>query len=588
MVSEVKWYHIPADEIISLLQSSLEGITQEEAANRLARNGYNEVEPKKEHGPVYKFLKQFASPLIYVLLAASVVTFFLKEYADMTVILAVVLANAIIGFIQEYKAERALESLAKMLVPEASVIRNGQRRTIPSRELVAGDIVLLEAGDRVSADLRVFYVKNLRVDESILTGESMAAEKIISPIEKENLPPADQKNMFFAGTLITQGLGRGIVVATAKDTEIGKISEFIRQSGEMSTPLVKKIARLGVTLSVVILLISMFTFIIGILREIPPVEIFLAAVSLAVAAIPEGLPAVITISLAMGIKAMASKNAIIRTMPAVETLGSATVICSDKTGTLTKNQMTVTEIYTFGKMYHVTGTGYIPEGNFILNDLRMDPTSDPALIETLNVGMLCNDASMVEDNGIAGDPTEGALLIAGLKAGRFHMPRLDVIPFQSETRYMATLHMDADGNKIIYVKGSPEKIVKLCKYESGAGQSGTGMLDADRVHRAAEELAAKGLRIIGMAYKKVGADVDHIESEDIQNLVFVGLQGMIDPPREEVMHAIEKCKTAGIRVIMITGDHLKTAQSIAAQLGIETKGALAGSCLLYTSPSPRD
>lgn len=573
MVTEVKWYHIPADEIISLLQSSLEGITPEEATNRLARDGYNEVEAKREHGPVYKFLKQFASPLIYVLIAASVVTFFLKEYADMTVILAVVLANAIIGFIQEYKAERALESLAKMLVPEASVVRNGQRRTIHSRELVAGDVVLLEAGDRVPADLRVFYVKNLRADESILTGESMAVEKIISPIEMENIPPADQKNMVFAGTLITQGMGRGIVVATAKDTEVGRISEFIRQSEEMSTPLVRKIASLGVSLSVVILLISMFTFVVGILRGMETVEIFLAAVSIAVAAIPEGLPAVITISLAIAIKGMASKNAIIRTMPAVETLGSATVICSDKTGTLTKNQMTVTGIYTFGKRYNVTGAGYVPEGNFILNDLRMDPSSDPALIETLKVGMLCNDASIVEDNGISGDPTEGALLIAGLKVGKFHMPRLDVIPFQSETRYMATLHMDADGNKIIYVKGSPEKMMELCNYQYGID----GMLDVDSIHKAAEEMAAEGLRVIGMAYKKVEADVEQIKPEDIINLVFVGLQGMIDPPREEVMRSIEKCKTAGIRVIMITGDHLKTAQSIAAQLGIETKGALSGS-----------
>ncbi|MBW6470540.1 MAG: HAD-IC family P-type ATPase [Methanosarcinaceae archaeon] len=571
MASEVKWYHIPADEIISLLQSSLDGITQEEASNRLIRDGYNEVEPKKEHGPVYKFLKQFASPLIYVLLAAAAVTLFLKEYADMIVIMGVVLANAIIGFIQEYKAERALESLAKMLVPEASVIRNGQRWTIHSRELVAGDVVLLEAGDRVPADLRAFYVKNLRADESLLTGESMAAEKITDPIEKENIPPADQKNMLFAGTLVTQGLGRGIVVATAKDTEIGKISEFIRQSGEMTTPLVKKIARLSLILSVVILLISLFTFVVGILRGMETVEIFLAAVSLAVAAIPEGLPAVITISLAIAIKSMASKNAIIRTMPAVETLGSATVICSDKTGTLTKNQMTVTEIYTSGKRYHVTGTGYVPEGNFILNDLRIEPISNPALIETLRVGMLCNDASIVEDNGIDGDPTEGALLISGLKAEKFHLPRLDVIPFQSETRYMATLHMDSDGNKMIYVKGSPEKMMELCNYEH------SGMLDVDSVHKAAEEMASGGLRVIGMAYKKVGADVDHIEPNDIQDLVFVGLQGMIDPPREEVKLSIEKCKTAGIRVIMITGDHLKTAQSIAAQLGIRTKGALGGS-----------
>lgn len=574
MGGEVKWYRLPSDEIFSLLQSGMEGITQEEAVKRLVKWGYNEVEVKKKHGPLHQFLKQFASPLIYVLIAASVITFFLKEYIDMAVIMGVVLANAVIGFVQERKAERALESLARMLVPEATVLRDGQRRVIPSRELVMGDVVLLEAGDRVPADLRLFYVKNMRADESVLTGESLPVEKIIDPVIKENIPPADQKNISFSSTLITQGLGRGVVVATAKDTEIGRISEFIRETKEISTPLVRTMAHFGVILSVVILLVSLFTFSVGILRGFDMIIIFLASVSLAVAAIPEGLPAIITISLAIGVKKMAAKNAIIRTMPAVETLGSASVICSDKTGTLTKNQMTVKKIYAAQKIYLVTGAGYTPRGEFFLGDRKIDPYHNPVLIETLKAGTLCNDASLRDDESIDGDPTEGALLISALKVGKFHMPRLDVIPFEPEKRFMATLHRDDDGNKIIYVKGSPEKIIELCRDRFEG--SHTGPLDDDEILITAEKMASDGLRVIGMACKRAGRDTQRIEPEDIQDLTFLGLQGMIDPPREEVRESIGKCRTAGIRVIMITGDHLLTAHTIAKQLGIETQGALSG------------
>jgi magnesium-transporting ATPase (P-type) len=575
-MAEVKWYRISVDEIFSLLQSGTEGISKAEAANRLARYGYNEVEVKKKRGPVYQFLKQFASPLIYVLIAAAVITYFLHEYADMAVILGVVVANAVIGFVQERKAERALESLAKMLVPEATVLRDGQRRVIPSRELVLGDVVLLETGDRVPADLRLFYVKNLRADESILTGESVAVEKVTEHIDKENIPPADQKNISFAGTLINKGLGHGIVVATAANTEIGRISEFIRETEEMSTPLVRKMGHFGMVLSVVILIVAMFTFVLGILTGYDPLYIFLAAVSLTVAAIPEGLPAVITISLAFGVKTMASKNAIIRTMPAVETLGSATVICSDKTGTLTKNQMTVTKIYTTSKkkMYDVTGAGYIPKGDFMLEGQVIEPLNDPALVETLKAGALCNDASLRDERDIDGDPTEGALLISALKAGIFHLPRLDIIPFESEQRFMATLHQDENGNKIIYVKGSPEKMIELCSLQLDGND--TVLLDATTMLENADVMASEALRVLGMAYKKVGPDTEYITPADIRDLVFVGLQGMIDPPREEVKDSISKCKTAGIRVIMITGDHANTANTIAQQLGIKTEGVLSG------------
>jgi calcium-translocating P-type ATPase len=573
-MGEEKWYRVPVEDIFSLLQSGPEGISKEEAGRRLSKYGYNEVEVKKKRGPVYRFLKQFASPLIYILLAASVVTFFLEEYIDMSVILAVVIANAVIGFVQERKAENALESLAKMLVPEAAVLRGGTRMFIPSRELVVGDVVLMEAGDRVPADIRLFYVKNFRADESILTGESVAVEKKTEPIDKENITPADQKNISFAGTLITQGLSRGIVVSTAKDTEIGKISEFIRETGEISTPLVKKMARFGVVLSIVIIVVSVFTFVVGIMKGYDTIDIFLASVSLAVAAIPEGLPAVITISLAIGIKTMASRNAIIRSMPAVETLGSATVICSDKTGTLTKNQMTVTRIFTAGKMYHVSGAGYVPKGEFLFKSKKTEPHNDAALIETLKIGTLCNDASLKGEEDIDGDPTEGALLISAMKAGKFYLPRLDIIPFEPEQRFMATLHKNEDGSKVIYVKGSPEKIVEMCKRQFDGNEENP--IDTDGVLKAAEDMASEALRVLGMAYKKVDSGTERIESADVKGLVFAGLQGMIDPPREEVMESIKKCKTAGIRVIMITGDHMHTANTIAKQLGIETKGVLSG------------
>lgn len=573
-MGEEKWYRVPVEDIFSLLQSGFEGISQEEAERRLPKYGYNEVEMKKKRGPVYRFLKQFASPLIYILLAASVVTFFIKEYVDMVVILGVVIANAVIGFVQEAKAEHALESLAKMLVPEATVLRSGSRIVIPSRELVVGDVVLMEAGDRIPADIRLFYVKNFRVDESVLTGESVAVEKITEHIDKENIPLADQKNISFAGTLTTQGIARGIVVSTAKDTELGRISEFIKETEEISTPLVKKMAKFGIVLSVVILVVSVFTFIVGIMKGYDTIDIFLASVSLAVAAIPEGLPAVITISLAIGVKTMASKNAIIRSMSAVETLGSATVICSDKTGTLTKNQMTVTKLFTAGKMYHVSGAGYLPKGEFSFKGKKIEPTNDAALIETLKVGKLCNDASLKGEEDIDGDPTEGALLISSLKAGNFSLPRLDVVPFEPEHRFMATLHRNYDGSKLVYVKGSPEIIVEMCSHQFDGIEEVP--IDAAVVLKAAEDMASDSLRVLGMAYKIMDSDTERIEITDIKGLVFAGLQGMIDPPREEVMESIKKCKTAGIRVIMITGDHVLTANTIAKQLGIETKDVLSG------------
>ncbi|MGM0771643.1 MAG: cation-translocating P-type ATPase [Halobacteriota archaeon] len=575
MSGEIKWYRVPVDEVLTLLDTDKDGITNEEAQIRLSKYGFNEVEVKEKESSLHRFVRQFASPLIYVLLAASLVTFVLEEYADMAVILGVVLANAVIGFIQERKAENALESLAKMLVPETSILRDGKRMMIHSRELVTGDIVLLEAGNRIPADLRLMYVKNLRIDESMLTGESTAVEKNIDPIETKSLPIAEQKNIAFGGTLITQGSGLGVVVATGPESEIGKISELIRKTEKISTPLVRTIDQLGKSLAVVILGLAIFTFIVGKLRGFDNLEIFFASVSLAVAAIPEGLPALITISLAFSIKRMAARNAIIRTMPSVESLGSATVICSDKTGTLTKNEMTVKQIYTLEGKFDVTGVGYDTEGNFELEGKDTDPMGYPALMETLRAGALCNDAYLKEDGGIDGDPTEGALLVSAGKAGKFYMQRVDTIPFESEARYMATLHQDEEKNSWIYVKGSPERLVELCSHQFDGKE--LKPLDPEKFLEAAEDMASEGLRVMGTAYRKLEHGKEDINEDDAGDLIFLGLQGMIDPPREEVKTSIFKCNKAGIRVIMITGDHILTAHTIAKQLGIRTNGALSGS-----------
>ena len=570
------WYQASIDDILSRFNSSRFGLEKSEALSRLEQFGVNEVSFKKEESPIHQFLKQFLSPLIYVLIAAGIVTFFLREWADMSVILGVVLANAIIGFIQERKAQHALESLAKMIVLEAVVLRDGRRTVVPSREVVVGDVVFLESGGRVPADMRLFYVKNLRVDESTLTGESMPVEKTGDLIEGDGVTIGDQRNMAFAGTLITQGQGMGVVVATAADTEIGKISGFIEKATKFSTPLLQKLEVFGKQLSLAVVLLALFTFFWGMLQDYDPVFIFLAAVGLAVAAIPESLPAALTITLAIGVKKMADRNAIIRNLPSVETLGSTTVICTDKTGTLTKNQMTVTSIYAGGHSYTVTGAGYEPSGSFFSDGREVDPLSDETLTLLLEAGSLCNDSAMKEDGcGIEGDPTEGALLVSALKAGtRLDLPRLDVIPFEPEDQYMATLHRLNDHENIIYVKGSPERILSFSKT-----QEEKNSLDSEEIVGAADEMTTHALRVLAIAYKKVDSEKNKITPDDMKNLVFLGLVGMIDPPRDEVIDAIKTCNRAGIRVIMITGDHEKTALAIAKKVGIETESVLTGSKL---------
>ncbi|MCJ7520746.1 MAG: HAD-IC family P-type ATPase [Dehalococcoidia bacterium] len=563
------WYELPIEKVIENLSTNTNGLSSAEATARLEKYGYNELQFKKQ-STLVRFLLQFRSALVYVLLIAAVVTAVLEMWIDSAVIFVVVIANAIIGFIQEGRAEASMEVLSKMMVLECAVRRDGEHKDIPARELVPGDIVLLEEGDRVPADLRLFYVRNLAIDEAPLTGESVPVDKTTEPFMNPDLPPGDQRCMAFSGTFVSRGAGHGIVVATANQTEIGKIAELMKETKSEAAPLMKKMAQFTKVLIIAVLILAAINLILGAtLGGYDFIYSFLTSVSLAVAAIPEGLPAILTIALAAGARTMARRNALIRRLPAVETLGSATVICSDKTGTLTKSEMTVVRVYSGKKIYSVTGSGYEPTGEFFLDNRKVDPLSEIDLAETLSAGLLCNSAFLRQTDGkyeISGDPTEGALVVSGTKAGISEaFLRLDQIPFGSEHRYMATLHQHKEGN-IIYVKGSPERVLSMCRMQlvNGNVEPVEPGLIADMV----EEMAGDALRVLGLAYKRVPTDKTSLTSDDLEDMVFTGLQGMIDPPREEAIDAVRKCKRAGIRVIMITGDHAKTAQAIATQLGI--------------------
>jgi Ca2+-transporting ATPase len=555
------------------------GLDAAEVQKRRAIFGANILTARKRRGELIRFLLQFHSPLVYILLTATMVTLFLGEWVDASVIFGVVVVNAIIGYIQEAKAERSIESLAKSVVTAATVRRGGGKRQIPSTELVPGDIVLLQSGDMVPADLRLFHVKSLQADESMLTGESVAVEKHSDRLKHETIL-AERKNMAFAGTLVTYGQAEGVVWATADQTEMGRIARLLHEAVELSTPLTKKISAFSNILLVIILALAAATFAVGLLRGERAVDMFLAAVALAVGAIPEGLPAAVTITLAVGVTRMARRRAIIRRLPAVETLGSTTVICSDKTGTLTENQMTVRRILAGGEAFDVTGSGYEPRGEIQRAAAAVTLESNEALRQCLLAGLLCNDSQLVRerDRHLAqGDPTEVALIAAAAKAGltgadedRRH-PRLDVIPFESQHQYMATLHRHADGRgRVIYKKGAAERLVERCATmldAAGCEQP----LDRESIRKASDAMAAQGLRVLAFARRKAPDEQHHIDHSHVaQGLTFLGLQGMIDPPRAEAITAVQRCRQAGITVKMITGDHLLTARAVARQLGLGT------------------
>ncbi len=571
------WHQFPVEHVVQLLGVDLAaGLTDDEVRRRQTKFGPNRVTAQPGPPAWLKFLQQFNQPLVYILLVAVGVTAFLGEWVDASVILGVVLVNAVVGFLQEAKAEKAIASLAQMVATETTVRRDGRTQRIPSTQLVPGDVVLLQAGDRVPADLRLTSVRQLQLDESTLTGESLPVAKHPNPLVRDTIL-AERKNLAYTGTLVTRGQAEGVVWAIGDHTETGHIARLIAGAVELSTPLTKKIAQFSQLVLWVILALAAATFGLGVARGEPVTEMFMAAVALAVGAIPEGLPAAVTIVLAIGVSRMAKRQAIIRKLTAVETLGSTTVICSDKTGTLTENQMTVQEIYAGGKLYTVTGGGYEPKGTVQLDGHDVKASEHAALAECLRAGVLCNDSHLAQQDGrskVQGDPTEAALLVAGEKGGLPHAdtqrasPRVDMIPFDSEQMFRATLHQ-ADNYRIIYKVGALERLLERCTDALGENYTSIG-LDRDAVHRAAETMAARGLRVLALARRPMAADHAKLAPADItQGFTFLGLQAMMDPPRPAAIISVQQCQRAGIAVKMITGDHLATARAIAGQVGLK-------------------
>jgi calcium-translocating P-type ATPase len=541
---------IPAADCLTDLAATPDGLTATEAARRLVKHGPNRLPEVRSRGPIVRFFLQFHNVLIYVLIGAAVVTGALQHWVDTGVILAVVLANAIIGFIQEGKAEAAMAAIRGMLAPKAAVLRNGHRVSVDGADLVPGDIVLLEAGDKVPADLRVIEARGLAAQEAILTGESVPVEKGQTPVTTD-AALGDRRSMLWSGTLVTQGTARGLVVATGQATEIGRIGGLLAGVEQLTTPLVAQIDHFARWLSFLILLVAGLLLVWGYyVGHMPFADLFMAVVGVAVAAIPEGLPAVMTITLAIGVQAMARRNAIIRRLPAIEAIGSVSVICTDKTGTLTRNEMVVAAAETAEGIFAISGEGYAPDG-------AITPAGD--LARLARAAALCNDASLHRKDGVwmvEGDPMEGALLaFAGKVASDHAARRLDAIPFDSRHRFMAVLTDGLQG-RVTHVKGAPERVLRMCEG-----------IDLKHWHDRAEALARRGLRVLALAERAETGDAIDVKAVE-GGLTFLGLVGLIDPPRPEAIAAVAECRAAGIRVKMITGDHAGTAAAIAAQIGL--------------------
>ncbi|MBI2857032.1 MAG: HAD-IC family P-type ATPase [Chloroflexi bacterium] len=579
------WHALDREEVLRQLASRVDGLSTAEAQARLLRYGLNALAAGGKPAALLVFLRQFLSPLIYVLMIAAAVSLAIGHITDAIVVLAVLLVNATIGFFQETRAERAMEALKEMAAPMAKVRRGGEVAEIPAREVVPADIVLLEAGDVVPADVRLLEAANLKANESALTGESMPSEKGISAV-LEDAPVADRVCMSYMGTVIASGRAVGVVVETGMSTEMGKIAAGIQQVTSEKTPLQKNIGQLSRYLVFIFLSVTALLFIVGLVKRLDLLEMFLLAIAAAVAAIPEGLPAVLTVVLSIGMRAMARRNAIIRQLMAVETLGAADVICSDKTGTLTLNQMTVREIFVDGRLVEVTGEGYQPKGEFKAATRRPGEGKADHLRLLLQIGALCNDAQLAENAGqyqIVGDPTEGALVVAAAKAGMTKaemeksFPRLDEIPFESEKLYMATLHAVEEG-RVAYFKGAPEKLLSLCRFQAGPeGIAPMGGEETLAVMAAAGAMARQALRVLAIACADLPPGTGKLDGHVVESgLTFVGLVGMADPPRSEAKQAVALCKQAGIRVVMITGDNKVTAEAIGAQLGLLAGRAVTG------------
>jgi len=572
------WHNICIDLVLEKLGTTSAGLIWHEAEARLSRHGPNRLPDTAKRNATMRFLLQFHNILIYVLLGSAVITAVLDHWIDTFVILTVVLANAIIGFIQEGKAEKAMDAIRQMLAPHASVLRSGERHSIEGEKLVPGDIVLLEAGDKVPADLRLLKTHGLQIQEAILTGESVPVEKHIEP-DPLDAPLGDRSCIAFSGTLITSGQGKGVVVATGAATEIGRISGLLSEVETLTTPLVKQMGAFAQWLTIFILLIA--TILLGygyFVGHHEFTEMFMAVVGLSVAAIPEGLPAVLTITLAVGVQSMARRNAIVRRLPAIETIGSVSVICTDKTGTLTRNEMMVSSVLTHQHLFTLQGIGYEPKGTLLLENTEVSPAEYSVLEELARAATLCNDAALHDREGawmVEGDPMEGALLAFASKIGieirkeQAAWTRTDAIPFDAKHRFMATLNHDHEHHAFVFIKGAPEQILAMCINQSVTDWNVAPLNKAYWLEKA-DHIAARGQRVLAFAVKPVKSEHTVLEHTDIEStLTLLGMVGMIDPPRVEAIAAVAECHTAGIRVKMITGDHAKTAIAIGKQIGLQ-------------------
>ena len=578
---ELSWHSFPKTRVFDLLNSSDEGLSVKDAERRLEKFGYNEIEKKNKIKIFELFFRQFKSFLIIILIIAAIFSLIVGEFVEAVVISLILMGNASLGFFQEYKAEKAIEALRKMSSPKAIVLRDGKRKEILTKDVVPGDVVYLREGKKVPADLYLFDTTDLKIDESLLTGESVPVSKE-STVSKKELQIADIKNMAFSGTYVSNGEGMGIVVRTGMNTEIGRIAGLVEKTEREETPLKKKIDTLGKNLGLIAICIVAIVFFLNLyLHTRTPMELFVLAIAMAVSAVPEGLPIVVTLALAFGVQAMAKKNAIIRKLMAVETLGSTTVICTDKTGTLTKNEMTVQKIFTDNKFIKVTGTGYQPNGDFFIDDKKIKPLEIKPFKKLIEAAALCNTSDIVEERGwnVVGSPTEGALVTLAKKANfEYGKTRKKMqfkkIPFSSERKMMAVAYKNKD--KIIsYVKGAPERILSNSTHiiEDGKIKKLTN-LRRKKIQKISNDMAGEPLRVLGLAFKKIPKK-ENIGVNDLEeNLIFIGLVGMVDPPRENVKESIEIARQAGIKTVMVTGDHKITAVAIAKQIGLMDDGKM--------------
>ncbi|WHY79281.1 calcium-translocating P-type ATPase, SERCA-type [Neobacillus sp. WH10] len=579
----MKFHEMKIEQVEKALETDFSsGLSQEEVKKRMKHHGLNELHEGEKQSALLLFFSQFKDFMVLVLLAATLISGLLGEYIDAIAIIAIVIINGCLGFYQERRAEKSLQALKELSAPQVSVLRDGKWIKVPSKEIVIGDILKFASGDRIGADVRIIESKSLEIEESALTGESVPVSKHIDSLTNPNPGIGDMENIAFMSTMITRGSGVGVVISTGMKTAMGQIADLLQNAESQETPLQRRLEQLGKILITVALLLTVLVVVVGVLRGHELYEMFLAGVSLAVAAIPEGLPAIVTVALSLGVQKMIRKNAIVRKLPAVETLGCASVICSDKTGTMTQNKMTVTHLWSGGQTWSVDGVGYQPKGNFYRNKQTVQPKHEKALQQMLIFGMLCNHSDLVlkdDDFTLDGDPTEGALLVSAMKAGFNRQKLLDEFtiinefPFDSARKMMSIHVKDKQGRHFIITKGAPDVILGIC--ESILWDERTQYLNKDthiKVQDAIDGLASQALRTIAIAYKSIPANTIILsEQEAEKKLTFIGVQGMIDPPRPEVKTAVQECKEAGIKTVMITGDHVITAKAIASQLGILTK-----------------